>query len=53
MTAPGRVSGLREGIRIERRLTVVQVEITAADGASSNLEDDVSVLDKLGLVGFD
>lgn len=32
---------------------MVQVEITAANGASGNLEDNVSVLDNLGLVGFD
>lgn len=33
-------------------LTMEQMEIAAADGATGNFEDDISILEDLGLVGF-
>lgn len=35
------------------KLTMVQMEVTAADGAASDLENDISVLDNFGLVCLD
>lgn len=32
---------------------MIQVEITSADGAAGDFEDDIAIFNDLGLVGFD